>query len=148
MSELEALGQVALANVFVMYFKSQSYHWNVEAHNFAEMHGFFGDIYEDLYESIDTFAEELRGINVYAPVSLMELYNYKTIQEDIVKPNNAMTMVANLLKDNEEVIDCLNKLFKAATAEGKQGYANFVADRMDKHTKHGWMLRSFLKSGE
>lgn len=148
MDELTAASRIVLANVFLMYFKAHSNHWNVEGKNFSQYHSFLGDLYEDLFDSVDTIAEEMRALDVYAPVSLMEMYNYKTVQEDSAKPATALDMIGNLAIMNQQVLDSLNKLFAACTAQNKQGFANFVADRIDKHNKHGWMLRSFLKSGE
>lgn len=148
MDQLIVTTQVVLANTFVMYFKAASYHWNVEGKNFAEMHGFFGDLYAEVYSAIDLTAEEIRALDAYAPISLMELYNYKTITEDSVKPESVNAMLFNLGVANEQVIESLNKLFAAASAANKQGLANFAADRLDKHAKHGWAIKSFLKAGE
>jgi len=35
--------------------------------------------------------------------------------------------------------------FKLASQFDKQGLVNFLADRIDVHNKHGWMLRSITK---
>lgn len=140
--------RIALANNFVMYFKAHSYHWNVESDRFAMLHNFFGNIYEDVYASIDEYAERLRILGVYAPISLMELYNYKMIDEDSVKPASCAEMISNLVDANEKVIDSLNKLFEIATAQKEQGIADYVAGRIDIHKKHGWMLRSHIKGVE
>jgi len=43
------------------------------------------------------------------------------------------------------MIETLNEAFAAAEEENKQGIANFIAERLDAHGKHGWMLRSILK---
>ena len=137
-----------LADTFLMYFKAHTYHWNVEGKNFSEMHSFFGDLYEELHGAVDVIAEEIRALDEYAPISLMELYNSKNITEDSVKPSSSTEMLALLLVANNQVINDLNNLFKAATAANKQGLADFAAGRLDVHAKHGWMLRSFLKSGE
>lgn len=137
-----------LADTFIMYFKAHTYHWNVEGKNFSEMHSFFGDLYEELHGAVDVIAEEIRALDEYAPISLMELYNSKTIAEDSVKPSSSVEMLALLLVANNQVTNDLNSLFKAATAANKQGLADFAAGRLDVHAKHGWMLRSFLKSGE
>jgi starvation-inducible DNA-binding protein len=131
-----------------MYYKAASYHWNVEGKDFAEMHDFFGDLYTEIYSAIDSLAEEIRALDQYAPISLMELYNYKTIAEDSVKPTNAKAMLMNLGVANVQMIEALNKLFTDAVAANEQGFADFVAGRLDKHKKHGWMIRSFLKDGE
>lgn len=148
MDELTASMRVLLGNTFVMYFKSHSYHWNVEGKNFAQYHEFLGDLYGDLHGAVDTIAEEIRALDQYAPISLEELYSFKTISEDTARPSYPVQMFGNLLAANNQVIDSLNKVFAVASASNNQGLANFIADRLDKHAKHGWMLRSFMKSGD
>lgn len=148
MEQLELTLNNVLANAFIMYFKAQSYHWNVECKNFAEMHGFFGGLYEDVYTSTDVIAEEMRACGYYAPSSLMELYNYKTITEDAEKPASVDQMLVRIGAANDSMIESLNKLFKDATAADEQGLADFAAGRLDVHKKHGWMIKSFLKGGE
>lgn len=148
MDEMLISAKNVLADTFIMYFKAHTYHWNVEGKNFSEMHSFFGDLYEELHGAVDVIAEEIRALDEYAPISLMELYNSKTITEDSVKPSSSVEMLALLLVANNQVTNDLNNLFKAATAANKQGLADFAAGRLDVHAKHGWMLRSFLKSGE
>lgn len=148
MNELTAAANIVLANTFVTYFKAHSYHWNVEGKNFAQYHSFLGDFYTELYDATDTIAEEIRALDEYAPISIQELFAFKTVQEDVVKPSYGAQMFGNLLSANNEIINSLNKLFAVATAENNQGLANFAADRLDKHAKHGWMLRSFMKSGD
>ena len=69
----------AMANTFVMYFKAQSYHWNVEGINFPQLHEFFGDLYEELQGAVDPFAEQIRALGEYAPKNLDEVFRLKTI---------------------------------------------------------------------
>jgi starvation-inducible DNA-binding protein len=147
MDQLQAALKIVLADSFVMYFKLHSYHWNVEGSNFGEMHDFFGDLYEDIYGTVDTWAEELRALNQYAPISIMELYNYKNIQEDAVKPVSVNDMLSNVVSANNIMIANLNTLFKLASDNNEQGLADVAAGRLDIHKKHGWMLRSYLKAG-
>ena len=108
------------------------------------MHGFFGDFYEEVYGAVDPLAEEIRALGYYAPRSMNELYNYKTIV-DINDATNVTEMLIDLSNSNATILESLNKLFDLLTAAKKQGFANFVAERIDAHEKHGWMLRSFLK---
>lgn len=145
MDKLKLIAQMVLGNTFVMYFKAHSYHWNVEGANFGEMHDFFGELYGELHAAIDVIAEEIRAMDEYAPISIMELYNTKTIKEDTEKPADAKAMLANLQDANEKVIESLNRLFESASKNNQQGLADFAAGRIDIHKKHGWMIRSYLK---
>jgi starvation-inducible DNA-binding protein len=54
-------------------------------------------------------------------------------------------MIEELLADNQTMLDLLNQCFSSAEEENQQGIANFVAERLDAHGKHGWMLKAFLK---
>jgi starvation-inducible DNA-binding protein len=146
MDKLVASLKVILGNTFVMYFKAHSYHWNVEGINFSQYHDFFGDIYTDVYGAVDPFAEEIRKLDTYAPISLMELYNYKTIAEDTAKPASVHEMLLNLLMANTELLSALTSAFDVATEQKQQGLANFIADRMDRHKKFEWMMTSSLKN--
>ena len=145
MNETNATLNIVLANTFVMYYKAHAYHWNVEGINFAQHHGFFGDLYEELHDVVDTAAEELRAQNEYAPVSIVALLKSATISEDEVKPATVTEMFEHLSSANAEVVNSLNKLFEVATAAKNQGLADFAAGRLDVHAKHGWMIRSHLK---
>lgn len=145
MNELTITAKVALANTFLMYFKAQAYHWNVEGKDFPQLHGFFGDLYEDVYGAIDTLAEEIRALGDYAPRSLEELYTFKTI-DGANDATTGITMIQDLIACNDQVIVSLNKLFDLATASKEQGLADFAAGRLDAHKKHGWMLRATSKT--
>lgn len=145
MEELKLSLKIALANTFVMYYKAQSYHWNVEGINFSQYHDFFGDIYQEVYGSVDSMAEELRALNEFAPHSLMDLYTYKTVQEDETLPTSVVDMLSSLQVANQEVIDSLNNLFTKSNEQNEQGLADLAAARLDAHKKHAWMIRSSLK---
>jgi starvation-inducible DNA-binding protein len=145
MNELIATLRLALGNTFLMYYKAQAYHWNVEGADFSQYHKLFGKVYEDLYGAVDPLAENLRKLDTYAPISIMELYNYKTIEEDSTKPVLIAEMLSNLLVANTETYNTLSKVFDLATTVKEQGLANFAADRMDAHRKHAWMLKASLK---
>ena len=145
MNELITAIRLALGNTFFMYYKTHAYHWNIEGIEFSQYHDFFGDLYEELYGAVDPTSENLRKLDVYAPISIMELYNYKTVTEDGVMPVLLVDMLSNLLVANTETYNAFSKVFDLATTAKEQGLANFAADRMDAHRKHGWMLRASLK---
>ena len=148
MNELIAALKVLQANVTVMYYKAHQFHWNIEGSDFTQYHEFFGDLYSDIYESIDPIAENLRKLDAYAPISLDEMVRHSTVVEETVRIVLIRDMLTALEVANQETIDSLNKVFDLATKLKKQGLANFVADRLDQHEKHGWMFRASIKRVE
>ena len=139
--------KVLLASVNSLSIKAQNFHWNVEGDNFPQYHEFFGNFYEEVYSSVDKIAEYIRTLDSYAPGSLTR-YAELTIIEDQIKIPRAKLMFAELLSDNGKMIDLLNGCFSSAEEENKQGIANFIAERLDAHEKHQWMIRSILKNRE
>ena len=144
MNELTISLRIAMSNTFLMYFKAHSHHWNVEGIEFAQLHSFFQTLYEDTFDASDLLAEELRALGEYAPKTLSELYQHKTVNEGVVA-STPREMLEDLLITNDQVIESLNKAIELATKENKQGLLNSLPERVDVHNKHGWMIRSHLK---
>lgn len=136
--------KIALAETFAFYLKAHYYHWNVEGPDFYQLHGFFSDLYEEVYGAVDKFAEEIRALNSYAPGSFKRFSELSSI-EDEERIIDAKEMLSQLLKDNTTYIDTLTQTFKLAEEEKQIGLSNFIQDRIDQHQKHAWMIRSFLK---
>lgn len=134
-----------LATEYAFSVKAQQFHWNVEGPDFAQLHKFFGKLYEEVYNnSIDRTAEYIRTLGDYAPGSF-ERYGELTVINGQTKIPRARLMIEELLSNNSQMIDLLNETFAVAESENQQGIINFIAERIDAHQKHGWMLRSFLK---
>ena len=146
MDELQAALTIALANTYVMAFKAQSYHWNVEGMFFPMFHDLFGEIYNELNGSVDDLAERVRTLDGYAPISIVSLLRYATVREDDIKPATASAMVAGLLDACGETSASLNKAFALAEAQNNQGLMDLLAGRLDAHAKIHWMLKSTLKN--
>ena len=137
--------KVLLATQYAFVIKAQLFHWNVEGPDFAQLHKFFGKIYDEVYENaIDSTAEYIRILDDYTPGSFERFQELSLIQGQIKIPRSRL-MIQELLADSQTLIDHLNQCFSAADSENQQGIADFVAGRIDAMGKHRWMLRSFLK---
>ena len=139
--------KVLLATEYAYVIKSQYFHWNVEGPDFIQLHEFFGEIYEEVYDNaIDQTAEYVRILDSYTPGSFERFQELSKITGQLKVPR-ARLMIEELLTDTQTVIDQLNICFAEAEQENQQGIADFVAGRIDAMGKHRWMLRSFLKEG-
>ena len=145
MTTLAEAAKVAFASEFSFYLKAHNFHWNVEGHDFLEHHQLFGMIYEEVYGSIDDFAEKIRAIGSYMPGSYTRFSMLSQIDDetDILSPG---LMLHTLYEDNEKMIVVLKMAYDLAEQAGEHGFSNFLAERMDAHRKHGWMLRASLKA--
>ena len=136
-----------LGTTFTLFTKAAGFHWNVEGSNFPQYHEFLGDLYSEVYSSIDRTAEYIRVLNTYAPGGLKALQNLSVLQDEplVLMPSEMMTQ---LYSDIEQVLEQLEACFDSAAAENKQGIANYIAERIDAYEKHLWMIRSILKANQ
>lgn len=144
METLVEMMKKVLADTFAMYLKAHNYHWNVEGPNFPQYHEFFGNLYEELHGAVDPIAEQIRALGAYAPGSFTRFQDMTDIEDELNVPMGT-EMANRLMLDNQIVLNTLNIAFKLADQLDKQGLADFLAGRIDVHSKHGWMLRSITK---
>ena len=97
-----------------------------------------------MYVSIDTFAEQLRALQVYAPASYSKFSMLSKVEDENAVPEWS-GMLSELLEDSERMANIFRITFDMAEQNGDHGLSNFLADRQDAHKKHSWMLRSSVK---
>ena len=144
MEALQKAAKIAFASEFTFYLKAHFFHWNVEGINFQELHALFGTIYEEVYGSIDDFAEKIRSLDAYAPGSNSRFSMLSAIDGEMEVPP-AEQMILELLEDSDKMVLVLKKVYDIAEAAGEHGFSNFLAERMDAHRKHSWQLRATAK---
>jgi len=144
MDDLRKALKIAFASEFAYYLKAHYFHWNVEGADFKQYHELFGDIYEEVYDNIDTFAENIRKTGGYTPGSFERFSMLSRIEDETAVPL-ALDMVKELLDNSEKMANIFKLVFDLAEKYGEHGLADFLAGRQDAHRKHAWMLRATLK---
>ena len=136
--------KVAFASQYAFAIKAQNFHWNVEGSDFYQKHKMFQKIYEEVYESIDAFAENIRKIKAYTPASLYRFSALSAIDDEtaVLDPQ---AMVAELLADAEKMQEIMKVLFQESESRREHGLSDFLAGRQDAFAKHAWFLRATLK---
>jgi starvation-inducible DNA-binding protein len=141
MDQLVQQMKVVLASSFAFYLKAHNFHWNIEGPNFPQYHSFLDGLYNEVWKAVDAIAEHIRALDAYAPGSLGRFSQLSVVDDQINIPN-ARAMFSELESDNQKVISELTKAYVLAEKENKPGLSNFMQDRIDIHSKHGWMLKA------
>ena len=136
--------KTAFASEYAFAIKAQNFHWNCEGPLFYQLHLLFERIYTEVYDSIDTFAEQLRALQVYAPASLQKFSMLTKVEDENSVPE-FQDMLNELLVDSDRMAEIFKITFAMAEQNGDHGLSNFLADRQDAHKEHSWMLRASLK---
>ena len=140
MQVIESLRK-SVSNTLVMYSHAHGYHWNVRGDDFAVYHSLFGEIYSDVFSSVDPLAEYIVKLGGVAPKRITESIANATLADAVVDSVDPQFMVQALARDNDVVLETLNVAFQVATNANQQGLANFLAERIDQHQKWAWQLK-------
>lgn len=133
-----------LADTYLLYIKTQNFHWNVSGHDFYSLHKQFEEQYTELAEAADTIAERIRALGYHTPASSAAFTQLASIKEESGVPA-ANDMVRQLLHDHQVVIKTARALFPVADEATDEATADMITDRLAAHEKTAWMLRSYLE---
>lgn len=134
---------LCLANSYLLYLKTQNYHWNVTGPNFKSLHLMFEEQYTDLALAIDTIAERIRSLGSKAPGSFAKYSKIAVIKEGD-EDASAVVMIQNLVNDQATIITILDNALKEAQKSGDEVTTGIIADRIEIHQKNAWMLSASL----
>lgn len=133
------------ANYQIHYHKLRNFHWNVESHDFFELHQEFENEYNKVQERIDIIAERIRVFGLKPAITIEETIEMSDIQQ--VKSNRmeATDMVHEVLKDfdilHDKMLDVLNASLEAGDNVTEQIITEFMRDL----EKRNWMFTAWSK---
>lgn len=141
-SVVDGLCQV-LADTYLLYVKTQNFHWNVRGPHFFEYHKAFEEQYQELAAATDVLAERIRALQTRAPASLAEFLKLTSLKEPS-QQLSAEKMIQELLNDHQHMSDTIEALFEIVDSAGDEVTMDLLIQRKTEHDKTAWMLRSSL----
>lgn len=136
-----------LADSYLLYLKTQNYHWNVTGKSFHQLHLLFEEQYRDLAEAVDEIAERIRALGEYAPGSFSAFSKVSSIKEEASIPT-AEEMIQNLVIGHETVVSTARELMLVTEECEDDVTADMLTQRMQVHEKNAWMLRSMISANK
>lgn len=132
-----------LADTYLLYLKTQNYHWNVTGRMFHSLHTLFEEQYKELASSIDEIAERIRALGEFSPGSFSKFAKLTSIKEEDSIPA-AEEMISNLIEANESVLATAKETLQKAEQCSDDGTVDLMVERLQAHEKNAWMLRSLI----
>lgn len=135
--------QSVLADSYLLYLKTQNYHWNVEGRHFSHLHALFETQYTELAAANDIIAERIRALGEKVDGTYAGFSKRASIKEgDCTLDENAM--VKDLFESNQQIVKTLKTAMSAAESADDQVTVDLMVGRTTAHEKAAWMLRSSL----
>lgn len=138
-----ALNKV-LADTFVLYLKTQNFHWNYHGVEFYPFHLLFQKQYEELAEANDEIAERIRALGYFVDATTSSFKKISSIKEEH-KVIASHEMVEQLIQGHETVIREWRNLSALAEGNNDPATVDMAGRRLNAHEKFAWMLRSSLR---
>jgi starvation-inducible DNA-binding protein len=133
-----------LADTYMVYLKTHSFHWNVEGPMFQTLHQMFMEQYTETWNAIDLIAERIRSLGEYAPGTYREYSRLTRIKETDGVPR-AEQMIKLLIQGQEAIVRTAREILPVADNANDEPTVDLLTQRMQVHEKNAWMLRSLLK---
>lgn len=134
-----------LSDEYILYVKTQNYHWNVTGLMFNDLHQFFGKQYAELANIVDLVAERIRALGGKPFGTLQEFIEHANIKEFTGSVPDYKEMLKNLLADHESIVRSIRTGIDATSDEFEDmGTNNFLCELITRHEKMSWMLRAYV----
>jgi starvation-inducible DNA-binding protein len=138
-----------LADEYVLYTKTNNYHWNVYGPLFPELHAAFESQYRTLADIVDEVAERVRALGAPSFGTLTEFLKHTRLTEKPGVVPKAHDMIKNLLDDHETVIRAIRQdMATIVTNHHDFGTENFLGGLLEKHEKIAWILRASVAEND
>lgn len=134
-----------LADTYVLMFRTQACHWNVEGPLFFALHKLTEDQYGQMFGAIDEIAERIRALGQFAPATLNEMIKRSVVEEQNT-PQSAGEMAEALAAGHERLAHRLHALARMAGARNDIVTEDMATARSAVHEQAAWMLRAITKS--
>jgi starvation-inducible DNA-binding protein len=133
----------ALGETYVLYVKTQGFHWNVVGPLFFGLHKLTEEQYEDLADAADKLAERIRALGFPAPNSFKEFVRLSAVSEVEGNPP-VREMIEQLIRDHETVARTFRETVELADETGDVVTADLLTQRIAAHDKAAWMFRAII----
>ncbi len=133
-----------LADTYVLYVKTQNFHWNIVDERFFSLHEMLDDQYHALAETVDVIAERIRALNEKAPATLKQFLEITALEE----PESELTgneMLQQLIEDHVQIANTIRPWIPEFQQLKDEGSADLLIERLRYHEKIAWMLRSHFR---
>lgn len=138
------LGRV-LADTFILYLTTHSFHWNVTGPYFNSLHNMFMDQYTELWNAVDPLAERIRALGYPAPGSFDQFAKLSSLQHPPSVPPAAKDMLIMLCQGHEGVIASIRSVYTIIRETNDEASADLLTQRLAVHEQTLWMLRAQLE---
>lgn len=131
-----------LADLFALYLKTKSFHWHVTGPQFRDLHLLFDEQAAELFALTDTVAERVRKNGAATLTSIGAIAAASQIADQDRTDLAAAQMLAELARDNRQLIAAIRQAKAAAGIAGDNATEGLADDWTDQAERRVWFLQA------
>ena len=142
-SSLEVMSalEVIVSSLEVMFVKLHHYHWFVKGTNFLVLHEKFEELYDEINEWYDEYAERMLMRNLTPPSTMVQYLKHTVISEETDRDLPVNEILERIVQDYRKIYGLLGELI----IDGDAVLADLATQHQNVVEKHIWMLESQSK---
>lgn len=135
---------VYLANLHVHFMNLRGYHWHVEGISFFGLHAKLEELYDAVYEQVDSVAERILQLDGVPVRDYDEIRKLATIKQ-VGVVTDSKEIVKAYLEEQKVLVDLERKDIEQADELGDVVTSDMLTGYLAEHEKLAWMFTAFLK---
>lgn len=132
------------ADNFLVYFKSHTFHFNVQGPTFGQDHALFQEIYEYLWDQHDVLGEQIRQMDKPVLTSLKSVMSASSVDEAEPKVMDTKGMLTEMCEEFDELIELAQSVYDRAESSCCGGLSTTIGDYLKGISKLNWKVKASL----
>jgi len=131
-----------LSNFYILHVKFHRYHWFIQGHHFFQLHQLFEDLYNEMGELVDTWAERILAIGG-KPLATMTKYLDEATLKEAQADDKEEEVMQQLQADFSQIIKEMKEIgLPLAEENGDKPTEDLMTCLIGDFEKHLWMFRA------
>lgn len=139
-TEIAAVLNGVLADVFALWFKTKNFHWHMAGPHFRDYHLLLDEQADQLYAMVDAIAERVRKVGGQTLKSIGHVARVQRITDndaDYVEPSD---MIAELAEDSKTLAGRLRDAHDVVDKHRDIASASLIENWIDETERRTWFL--------
>jgi len=133
-----------LADVFVLYLKTKSFHWHISGAHFRDYHLLLDEQAAQLFAMTDDIAERTRKIGGLTLCSIGDISRHQRLRDNNTSTLSAKEMLAELCADNKQLTGFLRLTHEICERNGDVATTSLIENWIDETERRTWFLSATL----
>lgn len=138
-SVAEALNAI-LADSYALYLKTKNFHWHVSGPHFRDYHLMLDEQAAQILGNTDAIAERVRKVGGTTIRSIGHVGRLQRIKDNDSELVSARDMLAELHRDNLQLVEFLRDAKEVVDAAGDNATAGMLDEWTDQAEERAWFL--------